>query len=94
MWWISLQARVIYVLSEQEGLAVFRVSEKDTQWLYTNSGMQHRGNTIETDIRFAYLFGNGNRLTVIEPTSVLGVYSSTYLPSEPRGVARFVIVYT
>ena len=78
----------LYVLSEQEGLAVFRVSEENTQWLYTNSGMQRRGNTIETDIRFAYLFGNGPQLTVIEPTSVLGVYSSTYLPSEPRGVAR------
>ena len=78
----------LYVLSEQEGLAVFRVSNDNTQWLYTNIGMQRRGNKIVTDIRFAYLFGNGKRLTVLEPTSVLGVYSSTYLPTEPKGIAR------
>ncbi len=36
---------------------------------------------MTADIRFAYLFGNGNRLTVIEPTSLLGVYSSTNLPA-------------
>ena len=78
----------LYVLSEQEGLAVFRVTNDNTQWLYTNSGMQRRGNKITSDIRFAYLFGNGTRLTVLEPTSVLGVYSSTYLSTEPRGVAR------
>tara|TARA_B100000575_G_scaffold294643_1_gene312582 strand:+ start:17455 stop:19068 length:1614 start_codon:yes stop_codon:yes gene_type:complete len=78
----------LYVLSEQEGLAVFRVSNDNTQWLYTNMGMQRRGNKIVTDIRFAYLFGNGKRLTVLEPTSVLGVYTSTYLPTEPRGIAR------
>ncbi len=78
----------LYVLSEQIGLAVFRVSNDKTQWLYTNIGMQRRGNKIVTDIRFAYLFGNGKRLTVLEPTSVLGVYSSTYLPTEPRAIAR------
>jgi len=78
----------LYVLSEQEGLAVFRVTHDNTQWLYTNSGMQRRGNKITSDIRFAYLYGNGTRLTVLEPTSVLGVYSSTYLSTEPRGVAR------
>ena len=78
----------LYVLSEQDGLAVFRVSNDNTQWLYTNVGMQRRGNKIVTDIRFAYLFGYGRRLTVLEPTSVLGVYSSTYLPTEPRGIAR------
>ena len=78
----------LYVLSEQEGLAVFRISNDHTQWLYTNIGMQRRGNKMVTDIRFAYLFGYGKRLTVLEPTSVLGVYSSTYLPIEPRGIAR------
>ena len=26
----------LYVLSEQEGLAVFRVTNDNTQWLYTN----------------------------------------------------------
>ena len=61
----------LYVLSEQDGLAVFRVSNDNTQWLYTNVGMQRRGNKIVTDIRFAYLFGYGRRLTVLEPTSAL-----------------------
>lgn len=78
----------LYVLSETEGMAVFRAYEDSLQWLYTSSGMQRRGNVIDTDIRFAYLYGDSRRLTVLEPTSVLGVYSSTLLPSRPLGVAR------
>ena len=78
----------LYVLSELEGMAVFRAYGDSLQWLYTTSGMQRRGNIIETDIRFAYLYGNSRRLTVLEPTSVLGVYSSTNLPDRPWGVAR------
>ena len=86
---ISASASHLYVLSESEGLAVFRIQpEKKSQWLYTNDGMQKRGTVIESDIRFAYLYGNGNRLTVLEPTSVLGVYSSTFLDREPLGVSR------
>jgi len=50
--------------------------------------MQARGNRLEADIRFAYLFGDTKRLTVLEPTSVLGVYSSTLLPSYPVAVTR------
>ena len=78
----------LYVLSETEGMAVFRVHEDSLQWLYTSSGMQRRGYKIEADIRFAYLWGDSRRLTVLEPTSVLGVYSSTQLPVPPLGVAR------
>jgi len=78
----------LYVLSETEGMAVFRAYEDSLQWLYTSSGMQRRGNTIDADIRFAYLYGDSKRLTVLEPTSVLGVYSSTLLPIKPLGVAR------
>ncbi len=78
----------LYVLSEQEGLAVFRAYPDELQWLYTSAGMQRRGDRILTDTRFAYLFGSGERLTVLEPTNVLGVYSATMLPAKPKGVAR------
>lgn len=69
-----------YVLSSSEGLIVFRAHPDTLAWLYTSPGMQKRGNKMTADIRFAYLFGHGDRLTVIEPTSLLGVYSSTNLP--------------
>lgn len=78
----------LYVLSQQEGLAVFRIKPSGLQWLYTSSGMQRRGNTISADARFAYLYGDSRRLTVIEPTSVLGVYSSTLLPAQPSKAVR------
>ncbi len=86
----ALQASTshLYALSESEGMAVFRVYADSLQWLYTSSGMQRRGDKIETDIRFAYLYGDTKRLTVLEPTSVLGVYSSTLLPEVPKGIAR------
>ena len=78
----------LYVLSETEGLVVFRAYSDSLQWLYSSTGMQQRGSTLQSDIRFAYLYGNGRRLTVVEPTSVLGVYSSTLLPSVPTSVSR------
>lgn len=78
----------LYVLSKSEGLAVFRSYPDSLQWLYTSEGMQQRGSFIEADIRFAYLYGNSRRLTVLEPTSILGIYSSTILPEKPRSVAR------
>jgi hypothetical protein len=78
----------LYVLSEREGLVVFRAYDDSLQWLYSSSGMQERGHTLKSDIRFAYLFGDGRRLTVVEPTSVLGVYSSTILPARPLNVTR------
>lgn len=78
----------LYVLSESEGLVVFRMYDDSLQWLYSSTGMQRRGNQLHADIRFAYLYGDGRRLTVIEPTSVLGVYSSTVLPEAPQSVRR------
>ncbi|SMO91318.1 Ig domain-containing protein [Gracilimonas mengyeensis] len=78
----------LYVLSEKDGLAVFRTYQDSLQWLYTSSGMQRRGITIRADVRFAYLYGNSRRLTVLEPTSALGVYSSTILPTTPLATAR------
>jgi len=78
----------LYLLSEKEGLVVFRSYDDSLQWLYSSSGMQERGHTLKSDIRFAYLFGDSRRLTVVEPTSVLGVYSSTILPARPLNVKR------
>lgn len=78
----------LYALSESEGMIVFRTHSDTLQWLYSSTGMEQRGNTMTSDIRFSYLYGNGRRLTVLEPTSVLGVYSSTLLPSNPRDAKR------
>lgn len=78
----------LYVLSKSEGMAVFRTHTDSLQWLYTAAGMQQRGNNLQADIRFAYLFGDSQRLTVLEPTSVMGAYSSTSLPSQPLDVER------
>src|SRR5690625_3813810 len=78
----------LYALSETDGLVVFRAHRDSRQWLYSSAGMQDRGNKLESDIRFSYLYGDSRRLTIIEPTSVLGVYSSTTLPATPLAVAR------
>ncbi|MDX1617973.1 MAG: Ig domain-containing protein [Balneolaceae bacterium] len=78
----------LYVLSESEGMAVFRTHTDTLQWLYSSTGMERRGDTMTADIRFAYLYGNSRRLTVLEPTSVLGVYSSTMLPERPLDAVR------
>jgi hypothetical protein len=78
----------LYGLSESEGLVVFRAYSDSLQWLYSSTGMQQRGHILESDIRFAYLYGDSRRLTVIEPTSVLGVYSSTVLPDVPQSAKR------
>ncbi len=78
----------LYILSETEGMAVFRIKHDELQWLYTSSGMQRRGNRISADVRFAYLAGENRRLTVLEPTSVLGVYSAALLPEKPLASAR------
>lgn len=78
----------LYVLSENDGLVVFRTSEDTLQWLYSSSGMEQRGHILQADVRFAYLYGDSRRLTIVEPTSVLGVYSSTTLPNQPKSVQR------
>lgn len=85
---LQSSATHLYVLSESEGLVVFRAMSDSLQWLYSSTGMQQRGHTLESDIRFAYLYGDARRLTVIEPTSVLGVYSSTVLPDTPHSAKR------
>ncbi|MCC5925099.1 MAG: putative Ig domain-containing protein [Bacteroidetes bacterium] len=85
---MKASATHLYVLSESEGLIVFRTNTDTLQWILTSEGMTTRGTQLHADIRFAYLFGAGNRLTVLEPTSLLGVYSSTFLQSPPLAVAR------
>lgn len=78
----------IYALSDQEGMVLFRTAPDSLQWLYSSSGMERRGYKMTADIRFAYIFGDSRRLTVLEPTSVLGVYSSTHLPAQPLDAKR------
>lgn len=78
----------LYVLSDTEGMVVFRAHSDSLQWLYSSTGMEQRGNRVTADIRFAYLFGYNRRLTVLEPTSVLGVYSSTLLSEKPLDAQR------
>ncbi len=78
----------MYILSDQEGLVVFRTSSDTLQYLYASEGMERRGDRIQADVRFAYLYGDSQRLTVVEPTSVHGVYSSTNLPATPLSVQR------
>lgn len=85
---MEASATHLYILSKSEGLAVFRSYPDSLQWLYTSEGMQQRGDNIMADIRFAYLFGDSRRLTVLEPTSLLGVYSSTILPAKPKAASR------
>lgn len=85
---IGSSAAHVYVLSDSEGMAVFRTQQDTLQWLYSSTGMEQRGHTMTADIRFAYLWGDSRRLTVLEPTSVLGVYSSTLLPANPRDAQR------
>lgn len=78
----------LYALSDSDGLVVFRVHADSLQWLYSSEGMQRRGSELQADTRFAYLTGRNNQLTIVEPTSVLGIYSSTELPSPPGPVLR------
>src|SRR5690625_1722529 len=51
----------LYALSETEGLVVFRAHRDSLQWLYSSAGMQDRGNKLESDIRFSYLYGDSRR---------------------------------
>ncbi|MGF1670679.1 MAG: Ig domain-containing protein [Balneolaceae bacterium] len=85
---IESSATHLYVLSETEGLVVFRTHSDSLQWLYSSTGMQRRGNKLQADVRFAYLYGDGRRMTIVEPTSVLGVYSATVLSDVPVKTGR------
>ena len=78
----------LYVMSDSDGLVVFRKKEEGLTWLYSATGMQRRGSSLFADDRFAYVKGQRNQLTVLEPTSVLGVYSSTRFASPFSSVAR------
>tara|TARA_A100001015_G_scaffold321657_1_gene453778 strand:- start:2888 stop:4651 length:1764 start_codon:yes stop_codon:yes gene_type:complete len=78
----------LYVMSESDGLVVFRKKETGLDWLYSATGMQKRGSTLFADDRFGYVKGQRNQLTVLEPTSVLGVYSSTRFNAPFESVAR------
>lgn len=78
----------LYILSDTDGMAVFRIKPDALQWLYTSSGMQRRGYNLSADVRFAYMFGENKRLTILEPTSILGVYSATLLAEKPLAAAR------
>jgi hypothetical protein len=85
---MQTSATHLYVLSDEEGMVVFRTNTDTLQWILSSEGMTSRGTTMRSDVRFAYLFGAGKRLTVLEPTSLLGVYSSTFLPFAPFDVFR------
>lgn len=79
----------LYTMSEENGLSVFRTSSDTLQYLFTNPGMERRGHRIKADARYGYLFGKDDtRLTILDPTTVLGVFSSTYLPSKPADAQR------
>ena len=78
----------LYTLSDTEGMVVFRTQPDSLLWLYSSTGMEQRGHTMTADVRFAYLYGDSRRLTVLEPTSILGVYSSTQLPARPLDAKR------
>lgn len=78
----------LFALSSTEGLAVFRTQSDTLQWLFTSDGMASRGTRLSADSRFAYLFGNDTRLSILEPTALQGVYTSVFLPAKPRAVVR------
>ncbi len=79
----------LYVLSEDVGMVVYRTRPDTLQWLFTSDGMTNRGTSLSADARFAYLFGLDNRISILEPTSLQGVYTSVYLPSKPKFAVRF-----
>lgn len=65
----------LYALSESEGLIIFRSYKDSLQWLFTLSDVQERGYKLHSDLRFAYLYSDSSLIHVIEPTSLLGIYS-------------------
>jgi hypothetical protein len=78
----------LFVLSGSEGLIVFRTRPDTLQWLYRTDGMTSRGTRLSADSRFAYLMGEDNRLSILEPTALQGVWSSVALPARPRLAVR------
>lgn len=78
----------LFVLSNTEGLIVFRTRPDTLQWLYSTEGMTNRGTRLSADSRFAYLMGEDTRLSILEPTALQGVWSSVALPARPRLAVR------
>lgn len=78
----------LYVLSSDEGLAVFRAGADSLTWIFTSDALLNRGSKLTSDARFAYLYGASRRLTVIDPTMPQALYSATTLPANPVGVTR------
>jgi hypothetical protein len=76
-----------YALSVTDGLVVFRIHQDSLAFLYKSEGMQRRGTNLLADARFAYILKE-NMVSVVEPTSMLGVFSSTKLPGQVRTVVR------
>jgi hypothetical protein len=77
-----------YVLSSTQGLAVFRASGDSLIYLYTSDALLRRGSKMHSDARFAYIYGNDSRITVIDPTVSQALYSVAALQQEPLGMAR------
>lgn len=77
-----------YVLSEEDGLIVFRNKGDSLIWMYNTEGMSQRGRSIKADARFAYLIDDNNRISVVEPSSILGVFSSNKMDVRVQDVAR------
>lgn len=78
----------LYTISEDDGLFIFR-HYQDSLVLQTQvEYILNRGNQLFSDIRFAYLLGDNNDINVIDPTSLVGIYSKTTLPNKPIDVAR------
>jgi len=69
-------------------MVVFRANGDSLIWLYNSDALLRRGSTLVSDARFAYLFGTEGRLTIVDPTVSQGLYSATFLPSDPLAVAR------
>jgi len=78
----------MYVLSSTDGMVVFRAHGDSLIWLYNSDALLRRGSSMQSDARFAYLYGAEGRLTIVDPTVSQGLYSATFLPSDPMGVAR------
>jgi hypothetical protein len=85
---VSASPTHLLVLSESEGLIVYRTRPDTLQWLYTSEGMVSRGRRLSSDSRFSYLMGDDSRLSILEPTALQGVWSSVTLPARPRLAVR------
>lgn len=78
-----------YALSEEDGLVIFRNYSDSLSYLLTLDAYSGTNRSFSADLRFGYLYGgDDNRVTIIDPTSLLGTFSSTRLPELTKQVAR------